>query len=341
MMVEELVALSRPLEPKHVIAFLRAMSRSEIGGWDHAAGAINRRFTLSHPTEIYRAALERLGGRISEISTVCRSPVGDPLLAASASAAHTRLLYESTGLAATDDVVFINLGYTSLAPNSPPFALDPADEAERPGIALYRQTIGDNDLRGRQVVEVGCGRGGGTSYVRRYHEPAFVRGIDFSESHIEFCRQRHSLAGLAFTLGSATDLPLPSASIDALLSVESSHGYPAMETFLGEAARVLRPGGRLLFSDLRTTQRRPKVLSEHVATIDTLREQLSRSPFKIVREEEITANVVRAIELSEQDKLRQYRNAPGVRVIFGTEGDCLYADLVAGAVVYMTFTLER
>jgi SAM-dependent methyltransferase len=39
--------------------------------------------------------------------------------------------------------------------------------------------------------------------------------------------------------------------VDAVVNIESSHCYESMDTFLSEACRVLRPGGRFFFADLR------------------------------------------------------------------------------------------
>ena len=47
--------------------------------------------------------------------------------------------------------------------------------------------------------------------------------------------------------GDAQDLPFPDESFDAVINVEASHIYPNFERFLGEVARVLRPGGHFLY----------------------------------------------------------------------------------------------
>ena len=54
---------------------------------------------------------------------------------------------------------FMNYGYR--APAGPPRALEPADEPDRSFIELYDAVVGGVALAGRDVLEVGCGRGGG------------------------------------------------------------------------------------------------------------------------------------------------------------------------------------
>ena len=51
--------------------------------------------------------------------------------------------------------------------------------------------------------------------------------------------------------GDAQNLPFPDESFDAVINVEASHIYPNFERFLGEVARVLRPGGHFLYADFR------------------------------------------------------------------------------------------
>lgn len=50
--------------------------------------------------------------------------------------------------------------------------LDAADERNRYCIQLYHRTAAQADLSGRRVLEVGCGNGGGASYLTRTMRPA-------------------------------------------------------------------------------------------------------------------------------------------------------------------------
>jgi ubiquinone/menaquinone biosynthesis C-methylase UbiE len=108
------------------------------------------------------------------------------------------------------------------------------------------------------VLEVGSGRGGGASFVARYHRPAKIIGADFSPQAVELCRKRHaSVPNLSFVVGDAEHLPFPDASFDAVLNVESSHCYGHIEKFFAEAARMLRPGGYFLYADFRPDEEGP------------------------------------------------------------------------------------
>ena len=91
--------------------------------------------------------------------------------------------------------------------------------------------------------------------------------------------------------GDAQAMPFPDSSFDAVVNVESSHCYPSMDLFLAEVRRVLRPGGALLFADLRAA-----------ADVDGLRRSLATSGLETVHERDITAEVLRAMELDDSRK---------------------------------------
>ena len=148
-----------------------------------------------------------------------------------------------------DDVVFLNAGYEEDPPMAIP--LEAADEPYRLPIQLYHRTATQADLSGKRVLEVGCGHGGGASYLMRTLHPASYTGLDLNPVGIAFCRKRHNLPGLEFVQGDAENLPFPDESFHAVINIESSHCYPRLSRFLAEVARVLRPGGHFLYADLR------------------------------------------------------------------------------------------
>ena len=51
-------------------------------------------------------------------------------------------------------------------------------DMDRFGLALYAAVAAGGELRGRDVLEVGCGRGGGAAHVFDSFAPATMTGID-------------------------------------------------------------------------------------------------------------------------------------------------------------------
>jgi fatty-acid O-methyltransferase len=196
-----------------------------------------------------------------------------------------KLLYPYLTRRAGDDVIFLNWGYEEDSPMA--LTLDAADEPNRYPIQLYHSTATQaGELAGKRVLEVGCGHGGGASYLTRALRPASYVGLDLNPAGIEFCRRRHPVPGLEFVQGNAENLPFPAASFDAVVNVESSHCYPHFDQFLSEVWRVLRPGGAFLYTDVRQRYECPR-WEAALAGADGLR---------VVSWREINAEVLRGIE---------------------------------------------
>jgi SAM-dependent methyltransferase len=105
------------------------------------------------------------------------------------------------------------------------------------------------DLRGRQVLDAGCGEGHNTRILAR--RGARMTGIDISERMIELAREeeRRAPLGIHYARMSYADLGLfPDASFDAVVSFMALMDGPAFDAAMREAFRVLRPGGMLAFS---------------------------------------------------------------------------------------------
>ena len=233
------------------------------------------------------------------------------------------------------DWTFMNYGYVSL-PETDTLPLDASDEPNRYCIQLYHFIASGSGLQGKRVLEVGSGRGGGASYVKRYLGPAEVTGVDFSANAVTFCRQKHRVQGLSFREGSAEALPFEDASFDAVVNVESSHCYGSMEAFLSEVRRVLRPGGLFLHADLRYG----KDLSEWKA-------QLNNSRMKMVSETEITANVLAALDRDNDRKaalISKLVPKPFVAAFSdfaGMRGSIIYEGFRTGGYTYWAFVMEN
>ncbi|MGW2254665.1 class I SAM-dependent methyltransferase [Kitasatospora sp. NPDC001660] len=103
-----------------------------------------------------------------------------------------------------------------------------------------------------RLGEVGCGRGLGAALALREFRFAAVTGVDIHPDQIERARAVNAKAlatypdRLAYSLGSAEELPFPANSLDGLYSVEAAQHFRELTGFAHEAARVLRPGGRLV-----------------------------------------------------------------------------------------------
>jgi SAM-dependent methyltransferase len=235
---------------------------------------------------------------------------------------------------ATVEALCLNYGYAPPADSAWLPRSDVSLLPDRFGLQLYDRVAGGAPLEGRDVLEVGCGRGGGAEYVSRVFGTRAMTGIDFSAQAVACCRRRHHQTGLSFRKGDAEALPFSGPAFDAVLNVESSHCYPSVERFLDETIRVLRPGGVLLMADLRPANQ-----------VDQLRGQLA-SRFDVEDEEDITADVVRALILDAPRRERAVDTGvprflrPAVRDFCATPGSDVFSCLSSGALRYLRFAVR-
>ena len=119
----------------------------------------------------------------------------------------------------------MNYGYYDEALN---VKLEPSDEIERYPIQLYEHLCSKINLNNLKVLEVGSGRGGGASYIARYHKPKIIYGIDLSSKAIDLCKDTHNEENLEFLVGDSANIPFDNDSFDVVINVESSHCYPSI-----------------------------------------------------------------------------------------------------------------
>lgn len=102
------------------------------------------------------------------------------------------------------------------------------------------------------VVDVGCGEGYLTLEAARFARS--VIGVDRSDEVLERARAlaaRRRVTNIQWRKGDLARLPLPDASVDLTLLSQALHHSLDPEDAIGEATRVLRPGGQILILDLR------------------------------------------------------------------------------------------
>ena len=234
----------------------------------------------------------------------------------------------------SEEVLFLNYAFETEPPVG--LQLDPADEPNRGCIQLYHHVASQVDLRGKDVLEVSCGHGGGASWLTRTMQPASYTGLDLNPTGIRFCQHRHQVPGLVFVQGDAQHLPCPDQSLDAVINVEASHCYPDFPGFLAEVARVLRPGGHFLYADFRFRDG----FAEWEAAI-------ANAPLQIVQTRDIRAEVLRGMDGNAErssalivQRLPQFLHSLG-RDFAGIPGSRVYGALNSGELSYHSWCFRK
>ena len=104
------------------------------------------------------------------------------------------------------------------------------------------------DLAGKEVVELGCGTAYFGAWLKK-HGAARVVGIDPTPAQLETARRCDEKFGLGLELIEAfgEEVPLPDASFDLAVSEYGASIWADPYKWIPEAARLLRPGGELVF----------------------------------------------------------------------------------------------
>jgi SAM-dependent methyltransferase len=232
-----------------------------------------------------------------------------------------------------DDAVFFNFGYL---PDGGPRAARielPPQWPNRNRIDLVLELIGDCNLDDRDILDVGCGRGGTILTIERFWKPGEIWGLDVSASAVLFCRRRIPSPAVHFANGESERLPFIDGFFDVVLNVESSCLYPDIYAFYREVHRVLGPGGLFLYTDLMPV--------EH---LESYRTSLRDLGLVLERDQDITAHVLRSLE-SQAARSLEIHDAPAGREVMefflATPGSKPYRDLQQGRLSYRIWQFRK
>lgn len=142
------------------------------------------------------------------------------------------------------------------------------------------------DLAGRDLIDLGCG----TAYIGAWAAMRGARpvGIDNSAAQLATAKALQDEFGVHFPLvhGNAEQVPYPDGSFDVAISEHGAAGWCDPYRWIPEAARLLRPGGELVF--MRTSTLRTMCLPDGGGPADTT---LKTSQFGLCRMDDTNGQV--------------------------------------------------
>ena len=127
-----------------------------------------------------------------------------------------------------------------------------ANAMRRQALPPLHEHFTGRDQRKLRLLDVGCGTGRFLDLVKQAWPRLPSLGLDLSDAYIDHARRHlRRRRRLNLIVANAESVPLPAASMDAVTSIFTMHELPpgVRRTVIAEAARVLKPGGRLVLLD--------------------------------------------------------------------------------------------
>jgi len=159
----------------------------------------------------------------------------------------------------------------------------------QPQLRLYEHVIESVPIAGRKVVEIGSGRGAGAAYIAEKHKPEMYVGVDLACNASMNSESHSDSKSLFFVSGDALSIPLKPGSVDVVVNIESSHCYADLELFIQQVSLSLVDDGYFCYCDLMP-----------FARVDELKQYLIKNGLVIEECNNITANVMRALDHDSQ-----------------------------------------
>jgi len=122
----------------------------------------------------------------------------------------------------------------------------------RQALPPLAEAFAGRDQRKLRLIDIGCGTGRFLDFVMQAWPRLPALGLDLSEPYIRHARHHlRRWSRIKLIVANAEAIPAPDSSCDAVTSIFMLHELPpeVRNTVIGEAARVLKPGGRLILMD--------------------------------------------------------------------------------------------
>ena len=160
-------------------------------------------------------------------------------------------------------------------------------------------------VKGKMLLEVGCGNGIQANYIFEKYTPDCFKGIDLNAGNIDIARKESEMRGvegIEFCVDDAHVLDtVEDNSVDFLINIESAFHFPEKPAFFKQIYRVLKPGGSFLIADILKTRIKgnrvkdswKKRMSYHHWALESYKRELPAANLQVLSFSDITADTIR------------------------------------------------
>ena len=147
---------------------------------------------------------------------------------------------------------------------------------------------------GHCVADIACGLGGTLATLAERNANLDLVALNIDARQLAACRSIACPGSLSLLQADACALPLAASSVDRVICLEAAFHFASRATFFGECARVMRPGARLVLTDILLRRPGPdSPISAH-AVHDILHEEYGPWPDPWTDVDTLVAQAVRA-----------------------------------------------
>jgi len=231
------------------------------------------------------------------------------------------------------DLRFINYGYATEEDKNISISIDFIYKLQT---NLYLFLMNHAKLDGKDVIEIGCGRGGGCSLLRSNYKPKRVVGVDISELNIKKCINNFNHQNIEFIKGDAEKQQFANKSFDVVINLESSHCYASKKNFFNNVSSILKPNGYFLYADIFHTGN----------VIFETERLLKESGLEIEKIEDISENVLLSLELFSKKRDDILKSSPILRLFnihekFAASDSINFIKFKSGQKKYLFYLLRK
>lgn len=157
-------------------------------------------------------------------------------------------------------------------------------------LSLYKKAVEHLDLNNKSILEVGCGRGGGSKWIADTFNVQMY-GCDITPANIAVCKINEK-ENLQYTVSAAEDISYKPESMDAIFSIEASQAFQDIDLFFEKAHKSLKSNGSITMVDMypidhSNRNKTMRKLDEYIRSVSAF--------FKDIKIEIITDNVKQAL----------------------------------------------